>query len=80
MEAKTRAALLAKKQIAEKCEGCDRVIDQDGAHVCGVFNDPTYKWSVGACNMATHVKSEVVQQAKMLNPLKASKMAARGLR
>ncbi len=78
MDAKTRAALLAKQPIAEKCEGCDRVVDQDGAQVCNVYPNPGYKWSVGACNMATHVKSEVVQQAKMLNPLKASKLAARG--
>lgn len=67
-----------KHAIVDQCVGCDRASAQGDATNCSVFPNPWYKWSVGACNMATHVKSEVVQQAKMLNPLKASKQKARG--
>ena len=69
---------LQRLPIVDQCEGCDRVEDAGEQKTCKVFASPTYKWSVGACNMATHAKSEVVEQAKMLNPLKASKRAARG--
>ena len=67
-----------KQPTVEKCEGCDRVTEADGAKFCAVYDKPWYKWSVGACNMATHVKSEVVAQAKAMNPLKASKAKMRG--
>lgn len=66
--------VLEKKEIVSQCEGCGNA---DG-RLCKIYAAPSYKWSVGACNMATHVKSEVVAQAKMANPLKASKAAMRG--
>jgi hypothetical protein len=72
------AQYAGRTPVVEKCMGCDRIVDQEGGKFCAVYDRPWYKWSVGACNMATHVKSEVVQQAKALNPLKASKLKARG--
>lgn len=74
----TAAEILARRPVVDKCDGCGHTEEVDGGTFCKVYRHPDYKWSVGACNMATHAKSEVVQQAKMLNPLKASKKAARG--
>ncbi|MDR2611328.1 MAG: PxxKW family cysteine-rich protein, partial [Deltaproteobacteria bacterium] len=42
----------------EKCEGCERVLKVEGSAYCGVFPDPTVKWRLGNCNMATHIKVE----------------------
>ena len=76
MNQETLAKYTSKQAAVSQCEGCDYVVAADKS--CTLYNSPAYKWSVGACNMATHVKSEVVQKAKMLNPLKASKLKARG--
>ncbi len=64
--------------VVDSCEGCEHVGTFPAGRYCTVYADPAYKWSVGACNFATHVKSDVVQEARKLNPLKASKRAARG--
>ncbi|MDR3154860.1 MAG: PxxKW family cysteine-rich protein [Deltaproteobacteria bacterium] len=48
----------ACRTIAEKCEGCDRTIEVSGTKYCSVFPDPTVKWRLGNCNMATHIKVE----------------------
>lgn len=63
--------------IVEKCTGCDRIRDFEGAQFCSSYPIPERKWSGGRCNFATHVKVEVTAQAKV-NPLKASKRAAKG--
>jgi hypothetical protein len=65
--------------IVEKCNGCDRIREFDGEKYCMVYANPESKWSKGACNMATHVKVTVDNSGKVkVNPLKASKRAARG--
>ena len=69
---------LLRQPVVEQCEGCSRVEETADDKLCLIFASPAYKWSVGACNMATHAKSEVVEKAKMLNPLKAAKRRARG--
>ena len=61
----------------DKCEGCDRLREFDGETFCSSYPNPTSKWSGGRCNFATHVKLEVTAAAKV-NPLKASKRAAKG--
>ncbi|MDR3154970.1 MAG: PxxKW family cysteine-rich protein [Deltaproteobacteria bacterium] len=48
----------ACRTLAEKCEGCERVIAAADAKYCAVFPDPQVKWRLGNCNMATHIKVE----------------------
>ncbi|MBQ7456811.1 MAG: PxxKW family cysteine-rich protein [Desulfovibrio sp.] len=63
--------------IVEQCQGCDRVRDFDEQQFCASYPNPSSKWAGGRCNFATHAKIEVAAQAKV-NPLKASKRAAKG--
>ncbi len=63
--------------IAEQCEGCDRVRDFEDAKYCTSYPVPERKWVAGNCNFATHVKVKAAAAAKV-NPLKASKRAAKG--
>jgi hypothetical protein len=47
--------------------------------VCGAYPAPVKKWANGICNFASHVKVEIkVDDAKAVNPLKASKKASGG--
>lgn len=62
--------------IIEKCEGCDRVRDFDEQKFCASYPTPERKWVGGRCNFSTHVKVAVAAAAKV-NPLKASKRAAK---
>ena len=65
--------------IVEKCEGCDRVAVVEEGKYCHTYAQPAKKWSSGFCNFATHVRAEVDKAGKVkVNPLKASKRAARG--
>lgn len=61
----------------EQCSGCDRVRTFDEQEFCSSYPDPAYKWKGGNCNFATHIKAQVTDKAKV-NPLKASKRAAKG--
>ena len=61
----------------EQCSGCERVRSFDSQDFCSSYPDPAYKWNGGRCNFATHIKAEAASQAKV-NPLKASKRAAKG--
>ncbi|MBQ7618242.1 MAG: PxxKW family cysteine-rich protein [Desulfovibrio sp.] len=63
--------------IVEQCDGCDRVREFEEAKFCSSYPNPSSKWAGGRCNFATHAKIEVQAQAKV-NPLKASKRAAKG--
>ena len=65
--------------VVDKCEGCDRVREFEGAQYCSSYPLPTAKWSMGNCNFSTHMKAAAAAQAKV-NPLKASKRAAKGKR
>jgi hypothetical protein len=67
-------------EVVEKCEGCDRIVSNDGGRFCAVYPHPEMKWHRGVCNFATHVKPEIKQDAsgKSINPLKAAKRASRG--
>ena len=67
----------ACSEIVEQCKGCNHIVDWQERKYCDVFPNPTFKWSYGYCNFATHVKVKV-EETKRINPLKASKMAARG--
>ena len=63
--------------VVETCEGCDRVREFEGQNFCSSYPNPERKWAGGRCNFATHVKVQVAAAAKV-NPLKASKRAAKG--
>ena len=63
--------------IIDKCAGCDRIREFEGENFCSSYASPASKWSGGRCNFATHVKVQVAAAAKV-NPLKASKRAAKG--
>ena len=63
--------------VVENCTGCDRVRSFGEQQFCSSYPDPSRKWAGGRCNFATHVKTEVAKGAKV-NPLKASKRAAKG--
>ncbi|MCP4681423.1 MAG: hypothetical protein GY864_03735 [Desulfobacterales bacterium] len=59
--------------IVEQCEGCDRLGDFSAGSYCLVFPDPSAKWRMGNCNMATHLKVAKKKSNGKVNPLKASK-------
>ena len=60
--------------IIERCEGCQRIQDLSSGRYCLVFPDPSAKWRLGQCNMATHLsKDNNRKKNKKINPLKASK-------
>lgn len=61
----------------EQCEGCARLQDVESQKFCSTYIAPSTKWALGNCNFATHVKVETKGQVKV-NPLKASKRAAKG--
>ncbi len=64
--------------VVENCTGCERITEFESASYCPTYAKPATKWTHGICNFATHVKGTVVQGKTKVNPLKASKRAARG--
>ena len=56
--------------VVEQCAGCERVRAFEGQEYCSSYPVPARKWAGGKCNFATG-------KAKV-NPLKASKRAAKG--
>ena len=71
------SAAAAFQPVVEQCNGCDRVVDGDQGSVCTTYTSPSHKWSLGSCNLASHVKVKV-QKKVAVNPLKASKKASAG--
>ena len=61
----------------EKCEGCNNTLEHDGKLYCKSYKDPAAKWMFGQCNLATHVTRKA-EEARKINPLKASKKAMKG--
>ena len=61
----------------EQCTGCERVREFEEQQFCSSYPNPASKWAGGRCNFATHIKVASAAQAKV-NPLKASKRAAKG--
>nr|WP_237559963.1 PxxKW family cysteine-rich protein [Desulfohalovibrio reitneri] len=62
----------------EQCEGCERLVALEAGKYCPSYAQPERKWAHGVCNFATHVRAEVSGGEVKVNPLKASKRAARG--
>jgi hypothetical protein len=65
--------------IVEKCIGCERIKEVESEKYCSSYPMPEKKWAHTVCNFATHVKATKDTGGKVkVNPLKASKRAARG--
>ncbi len=62
--------------VVEKCEGCDRVVEESGAQFCRSYLQPESKWRLGICNFATHAKPDISVATIRINPLKAAKRAS----
>ena len=65
------------KTIVEKCEGCERIVEEDGSRYCQTYLMPSAKWRLGICNFATHAKPEITVSKIRVNPLKAAKRASK---
>jgi hypothetical protein len=65
------------KPAIDKCEGCERVVEQEGVKYCKTYVNPEAKWKLGICNFATHQKPEIKVAKVRINPLKASKRASK---
>ena len=63
--------------VVDQCEGCERIVAQEAGKFCDTYVNPAAKWRLGMCNFATHAKPEVAVATVRVNPLKASKRAAR---
>ncbi len=64
--------------IIEKCEGCERIVEDSGKQFCKSYISPEAKWRLGICNFATHAKPEINVIKVRINPLKAAKRASKG--
>lgn len=60
-------------KIIDECVGCQRVAKYNDGEYCMVFPDPSAKWRIGNCSMATHLITEPKKGAAKINPIKASK-------
>jgi hypothetical protein len=65
-------------QIVEQCEGCERVKEFEDGKYCSSYPQPSAKWRLGNCNFSTHMKAAPAKGKAKVNPLKASKRAAKG--
>ena len=63
----------AFQSVTDKCEGCDRIVEEDSINFCKTYTNPEAKWRLGMCNFATHAKPEIKMVKVKINPLKASK-------
>ncbi len=63
--------------IIDKCEGCERIVEDDGNQYCQTYLFPKAKWKLGICNFATHAKPEIIVTNVRVNPLKAAKRASK---
>ena len=65
------------KPVVDKCEGCERIVEEEGVKYCITYANPDAKWRLGICNFATHQKPEIKVAKVRINPLKASKRASK---
>jgi hypothetical protein len=49
--------------VIDKCEGCDRVKTFGDLRFCQAFPEPSVRWRLGNCSMATHIKKETASAA-----------------
>ncbi len=65
--------------IVDACNGCQKAKEftAGAGKYCLIFPEPGTKWRAGKCNMATHVEKAAAKEVQKVNPLKASKRAAK---
>jgi len=63
--------------VIDKCEGCERIVEDSGSQYCQTYLYPQAKWKLGICNFATHMKPEIKVVSIKVNPLKAAKRASK---
>ena len=63
--------------VIDKCEGCERIVEESSTQYCQTYLYPEAKWRLGICNFATHRKPELVVVNVKVNPLKAAKRASK---
>jgi hypothetical protein len=64
-------------EIVEACKGCNRASEFESGWYCSACPEPTIKWKIGRCNLATHVVAAAATAKQKINPLKASKRGSR---
>lgn len=71
--------------VVEEClsgdeeKSCEHIVELPKGKFCTRFPNPMSRWARGRCPLATHIKMDFAAPLeKKLNPLKASKRAARG--
>ncbi|MBL4902939.1 MAG: PxxKW family cysteine-rich protein [Desulfocapsa sp.] len=62
--------------VVERCEGCERIVEEADTQFCQAYLKPESKWRLGICNFATHAKPEIKVVTVRINPLKAAKRAS----
>lgn len=62
--------------VIDKCDGCDRIVEENSTNYCKTYVNPAAKWRLGICNFATHAKPEIKVVKIRINPLKAAKRAS----
>jgi len=65
------------KPVVEKCDGCERIVEEAAGKYCQSYLNPSAKWRLGICNFATHAKPEIAVAMIRVNPLKAAKRASK---
>jgi len=60
-------------EIVDQCNGCNRSAEFSSGWFCTACPDPSLKWKISDCNIASHVTRTSGTQKAKLNPLKASK-------
>jgi len=65
--------------VVERCTGCANIEELTTGRFCRIFAEPSVKWNLGKCGMATHIQDtrDTETPVKKVNPLKASKRSAR---
>jgi hypothetical protein len=66
------------RTIIEGCVGCNKVVEYPTGQYCKVYADPTSRWVVGKCAVASHINRDIKESTQKINPLKASKRASKG--
>lgn len=64
-------------EIVEQCKGCNRTVEFSDGWYCSASPNPSTKWKIGNCNLASHVVSAAAAAQAKINPLKASKRGSR---
>ncbi len=60
-------------ETVDQCDGCARAAELSSGWYCSACPDPSSKWKISKCNLATHLATTPKGNKTKINPLKASK-------